>query len=575
MKTKSVDSSPYSFEPEEDVIWQKFFKNISVQIFRALLDSGAGEQAARMTAMDNATRNAGDMIKICRSSITAPVKRILRKDWSKLFRAQKLYKEKDKNLFGRKTKMTLWNGNIIQILGAVVDVQFTDGNIRNHDALTAENDGKTLFLKSHSIWAKASFVVSRWTRLMVWYVVIRLKILAQPLPFLLERSPWTDHWCDWSTDWWTRTDWRPEILSIHREAQAFSEQATDTEQLITGIKVIDLLCPYSKVVEKLVCSVVLVLTKLWPFKSSSTTLQRPWRCVCFAGVGEKNPWRKWFVSRNDWYRRLVGQEIPMLRKWLLFTVRWMNLRRSCPRGIDGVVDGGIFPWWRRPRRFVLYGQRIPFHSSRCWKYQHSWVNIHRRLDINQHCQPIWGRCKERITSTNKGSITSVPGRLCSCWWLTDPAPATAFSHLDATTVLSRQIAELGIYPAVDPLDSTSRILDPRVVGEEHYKCATDVQKSCKLIKPCKTLSRFWVWMNCQKTNWLFPRTKNPTPFVPTIPCGRGLYWLSGCLHLWKKPSKVSAWSVTVNWIIFLNRRSTWSVISIRWLKKPKMAAEAA
>ena len=83
--------------------------------------------------------------------------------------------------------------------------------------------------------------------------------------------------------------------------------------------------------------------------------------------------------------------------------------------------------------------------------------------------------QERITTTNKGSITSVQAIYVPADDLTDPAPATAFAHLDATTVLSRQIAELGIYPAVDPLDSTSRILDPQVVGEEHYKCARDVQ----------------------------------------------------------------------------------------------------
>jgi F-type H+-transporting ATPase subunit beta len=93
-----------------------------------------------------------------------------------------------------------------------------------------------------------------------------------------------------------------------------------------------------------------------------------------------------------------------------------------------------------------------------------------------------GALQERITSTNKGSITSVQAVYVPADDLTDPAPATTFAHLDATTVLSRQIAELGIYPAVDPLDSTSRILDPRVVGEEHYKCAADVQKTLQQYK---------------------------------------------------------------------------------------------
>jgi F-type H+-transporting ATPase subunit beta len=93
-----------------------------------------------------------------------------------------------------------------------------------------------------------------------------------------------------------------------------------------------------------------------------------------------------------------------------------------------------------------------------------------------------GAMQERITSTNKGSITSVQAVYVPADDLTDPAPATTFAHLDATTVLSRQIAEQGIYPAVDPLDSTSRILDPRIIGEEHYKVATDVQKTLQTYK---------------------------------------------------------------------------------------------
>ena len=93
-----------------------------------------------------------------------------------------------------------------------------------------------------------------------------------------------------------------------------------------------------------------------------------------------------------------------------------------------------------------------------------------------------GNLQERITTTNKGSITSVQAIYVPADDLTDPAPATSFSHLDATTVLSRQIAELGIYPAVDPLDSTSRILDPRIVGEEHYRVARSVQKILQTYK---------------------------------------------------------------------------------------------
>ena len=102
-----------------------------------------------------------------------------------------------------------------------------------------------------------------------------------------------------------------------------------------------------------------------------------------------------------------------------------------------------------------------------------------------------GNLQERITSTDKGSITSVQAIYVPADDLTDPAPATSFSHLDATTVLSRQIAEIGIYPAVDPLDSTSRILDPRVVGDEHYRVARDVQRILQAYKSPRCYSDSW------------------------------------------------------------------------------------
>ena len=109
-----------------------------------------------------------------------------------------------------------------------------------------------------------------------------------------------------------------------------------------------------------------------------------------------------------------------------------------------------------------------------------------------------GNLQERITTTNKGSITSVQAIYVPADDLTDPAPATSFSHLDATTVLSRQIAELGIYPAVDPLDSTSRILDPRIVGDEHYRVAREVQKILQTYKSLQDIIAILVWMSYQR-----------------------------------------------------------------------------
>ena len=135
-----------------------------------------------------------------------------------------------------------------------------------------------------------------------------------------------------------------------------------------------------------------------------------------------------------------------------------------------------------------------------------------------------GNLQERITSTDKGSITSVQAIYVPADDLTDPAPATSFSHLDATTVLSRQIAEIGIYPAVDPLDSTSRILDPRIVGDEHYRVARDVQKDFASINLYKILSQFWEWMSYRKkTNLQLQELEKFKIFISTFFCSRSFY----------------------------------------------------
>jgi F-type H+-transporting ATPase subunit beta len=116
-----------------------------------------------------------------------------------------------------------------------------------------------------------------------------------------------------------------------------------------------------------------------------------------------------------------------------------------------------------------------------------------------------GRLQERITSTKTGSITSIQAVYVPADDLTDPSPATTFGHLDATVVLSRDIASLGIYPAVDPLDSTSRQVDPNVIGEEHYNTTRACRRCCSATRNCATSSRFWAWTSCRpKTSWPCP-----------------------------------------------------------------------
>ena len=163
-----------------------------------------------------------------------------------------------------------------------------------------------------------------------------------------------------------------------------------------------------------------------------------------------------------------------------------------------------------------------------------------------------GQLQERITSTNKGSITSVQAIYVPADDLTDPAPATSFAHLDATTVLSRSIAELGIYPAVDPLDSTSRILDPMVIGEEHYAVSRKVQTSFSATSRFRTSSPFSVWTNSpKKTSWPLPvpaRSSASCPSRSSSPKSSPVHRAS--LSISKTPSRASRASSTATTITF-------------------------
>ncbi len=257
------------------------------------------------------------------------------------------------------------------------------------------------------------------------------------------------------------------VSPIHRSAPSFAEQSTKMEVFETGIKVVDLLTPYLKG-GKIglfggagVGKTVLIMELI-----NNVAMQHGGYSV-FGGVGE---------------RTREGNDL------------WLEMKES------GVID----------KAALVYGQmneppgaraRVALTALTCAEYFRDEEgkdvllfidNIFRFVQANSEVSALLGRIpsavgyqptlstdigelQERITSTNKGSITSVQAIYVPADDLTDPAPATTFAHLDATTVLSRQIAELGIYPAVDPLDSTSRILEPEIIGEEHYKTARDIQ----------------------------------------------------------------------------------------------------
>ncbi len=255
---------------------------------------------------------------------------------------------------------------------------------------------------------------------------------------------------------------------IHRESPSFDNQSTKTEMFETGIKVVDLLAPYSKGgkvglfggagVGKTV--VIMELIHNVAYKHSGYSV--------FAGVGERTR------EGNDLYHEMkesgvldkvalcYGQmnEPPGARNRIAFTGLTMAEYFRDEKGLDVLMFiDNIFRYAQSGAEMSALLGRIP-----------SAVGYQPTLASEM------GKLQERITSTKKGSITSVQAVYVPADDLTDPAPASVFSHLDAKTVLNRKIAEKGIYPAVDPLDSSSRILDPQVVGEEHYKIATGIQQ---------------------------------------------------------------------------------------------------
>jgi len=261
---------------------------------------------------------------------------------------------------------------------------------------------------------------------------------------------------------------REEMLPIHREAPAFEEQETSTEIFETGIKVVDLVCPYAKGGKIGLFGGAGVGKTVLIQELINNIAKEHGGLSVFAGVGERTR------EGNDLYHEMsesgvigkmsmvFGQmnEPPGARMRVGLTGLTMAEHFRDAEGKDVLLFiDNIF-------RFTQAGSEVSALLGR----MPSAVGYQPTLATDM------GTLQERITSTKKGSITSVQAVYVPADDLTDPAPATTFSHLDATTVLSRDISNLGIYPAVDPLDSSSRILDPNVVGEEHYKVARGVQE---------------------------------------------------------------------------------------------------
>ena len=362
-------------------------------------------------------------------------------------------------------------GKITQIVGAVLDIKFQDGNLpeinsainitrQNGERLVVEvaqhlgddtvrciamgpTDGLVRGMDAEATGAPISVPVGENTLGRIF------NVLGEPIDN--EPAPQVEKY-----------------MPIHRKAPSFEEQATSTEMLETGIKVFDLVCPYQKG------------GKIGLFGGAgvgkTVLIQELIRNIAtehggysvFTGVGERTR------EGNDLYYEM--KESGVIEKTTMVFGQMNEPPGARMRvGLTGLTmaeyfrdEGGkdVLLFIDNLFRFTQAGSEVSALLGR----------MPSAVGYQPTLQTEMGALQERITSTKSGSITSVQAVYVPADDLTDPAPATTFAHLDATTVLSRSIVELGIYPAVDPLESTSRILDPRIVGEEHYKVARMVQE---------------------------------------------------------------------------------------------------
>ena len=367
-------------------------------------------------------------------------------------------------------------GKITQVIGAVVDVQFGDQLPEILNALTTDNNGKKLVLEvaQHLGEGTVRAIAMDATEGLVRGQDVSdtggpimvpvgnatlgriLNVTGDPID---EKGPVAAE----------------EHRSIHAPAPEFSEQSTESVVLVTGIKVIDLLAPYAKGgkiglfggagVGKTVLIMELINNIAKVHSGFSV----------FAGVGERTR------EGNDLYHEMIDSGVIVPDDLTQSKVALVYGQMNEPPGARmRVALSGLT--LAEPFRDQS-GTDVLFFVDNIFRFTQAGSEVSAllgRIPSAVGYQPTlatdMGALQERITSTKAGSITSVQAIYVPADDLTDPAPATSFAHLDATTVLSRAISELGIYPAVDPLDSTSRLLDPAVIGEEHYKVATDVQQ---------------------------------------------------------------------------------------------------
>jgi F-type H+-transporting ATPase subunit beta len=267
--------------------------------------------------------------------------------------------------------------------------------------------------------------------------------------------------------------------AIHQPAPTFAEQATEAQILVTGIKVVDLLAPYAKGGKIGLFGGAGVGKTVLIMELINNVAKAHGGYSVFAGVGERTR------EGNDLYHEMIESNVNKDPKKNGGSAKGSKCAlvygqmNEPPGARSRVALSGLTV----AEHFRDQGQDVLFFVDNIFRFTQAGSEVSAllgRMPSAVGYQPTlatdMGALQERITTTNKGSITSVQAIYVPADDLTDPAPATSFAHLDATTTLSRSIAEKGIYPAVDPLDSTSRMLDPRIVGEEHYQVARQVQQ---------------------------------------------------------------------------------------------------
>jgi len=366
-------------------------------------------------------------------------------------------------------------GQIVAVIGAVVDVQFEDGLPEILNALDVEGRNPRLVLEVaqhlgentvRTIAMDGTEGLVRGHKVVDTGFPIRIPVGEETLGRIInvigdpidERGP-------------VDTDKRQ---AIHAEAPEFEEMSVEQEILVTGIKVVDLLAPYAKGGKIGLFGGAGVGKTVLIMELINNVAKAHGGYSVFAGVGERTR------EGNDLYHEMIeGGVISLKDKTSKVALVYGQMNEPPGARARVALTGLTVAEYFRDQE----GQDVLLFIDNIFRFTQAGSEVSAllgRIPSAVGYQPTlatdMGSMQERITTTKKGSITSVQAIYVPADDLTDPAPATTFAHLDATTVLSRAIAELGIYPAVDPLDSTSRIMDPNIIGEEHYKIARGVQK---------------------------------------------------------------------------------------------------